>query len=45
MSQKSKVRRQRREQKQEKLANRIIIGIICLLIILGLIFCASLFNG
>ena len=44
MSQKSKARRRQREVKQEKLANRVVIGIISALIILGLVFCAFMFQ-
>lgn len=44
MSQKSKARKQKRELEQEKRANRIIVGIICALIVLGIIFCGFLFS-
>lgn len=43
MNQKSKARKQKREQDLEKKANRIIIGIICALIVLGVIVCATFF--
>lgn len=44
MSQKSKARRRQREVKQAQTAHRVIIGIISALIILGMVFCAFLFN-
>lgn len=43
MNQKSKARKQKREQDLEKKANRIIIAIICALIVLGVIVCATFF--